>query len=37
MVTDNQIGDAGAKALAKMLESHRTLTTLILKSACPLL
>jgi hypothetical protein len=26
----NQIGDAGAQALAKALESNRTLTTLVL-------
>jgi hypothetical protein len=27
-ITGNQIGDAGAQALAKALESNRTLTTL---------
>jgi hypothetical protein len=32
-ITDNQIGDAGAQALAKALESNTTLTTLNLESA----
>jgi hypothetical protein len=34
-VTGNQIGDAGAQALGKALESNRTLTTLILYGARP--
>jgi hypothetical protein len=32
-VTDNQIGDAGAQALAKALESNTALTELVLMSA----
>jgi hypothetical protein len=33
-VTGNQIGDAGAQALAEALESNHTLVTLVLWSAC---
>jgi hypothetical protein len=34
VVPGNQIRDAGAQALAKALESNRTLTALDLDSAC---
>jgi hypothetical protein len=34
-IADNQIGDAGAQALAKALESDRTLTALYLDGAYP--